>query len=218
MWSSVDAYLAQELVPEDKALSEVLRDSAAAGLPAINVTALQGMFLQLLARLKGANRILEIGTLGGYSAIWLARALSPGGRVVTLELEPVYAELAAANIARAGYADSVEIRLGRAADVLRSMIDDGEEAFDIVFIDADKPSNPIYLELSLQLARPGTVIVCDNVVREGKVVDRCSTDPNVVGVRKFIELVAEHPRLIGTAIQTVGSKGYDGFSLAVVGE
>lgn len=215
-WNAVDDYFCQQLVPQDAALEAALADSAAAGLPAINVAPNQGKFLNLLARIHGARRILEIGTLGGYSAIWLARALPENGRLVTLEYEPRHVEVAAANLARAGVAGKVDIIQGAAADSLQRLIDDGAAPFDLVFIDADKPNNPVYLELALRLSRPGTVIVGDNVARQGEVANPANPDPAIVGTRRFIELMGSHPRLSATAIQTVGGKGYDGFALAIV--
>jgi len=217
-WDAVDGYFCSTLLPADDVLDQALRDSDAAGLPAHHVAPNQGALLHLLARMQGARRILEIGTLGGYSTIWLARALPAGGRVVTLEANPACAEVARINIARAGLADRVEIRTGRAADSLPQLAAEGVGPFDFIFIDADKPSNPLYLEWAMTLSRPGTAIVGDNVVRNGAVADAASSDANVVGVRRFFELMAAHPRLSATAIQTVGSKGWDGFSLAIVGD
>lgn len=213
-WTAVDAYFDGLLVEEDEALTAAVADSEAAGLPAHQVAPNQGKLLHLLARIRGARRILEIGTLGGYSTIWLARALPEGGQVVTLEVDARCAEVAAANIARAGLQDVVDIRQGKAVDLLPQLAD--TEPFDLVFIDADKPSNPRYLEWALELTRPGSVIIGDNVVRDGAVVDATSTDPRVQGVRRFTELIAEHPQLTATALQTVGSKGYDGLVMALV--
>ncbi|MER7731946.1 O-methyltransferase [Streptomyces erythrochromogenes] len=213
-WTAVDAYFDGLLVGEDEALTAAAADSEAAGLPAHQVAPNQGKLLNLLARIRGARTILEIGTLGGYSTIWLARALPEGGRLVTLEVDERCADTAAANIARAGLADRVEIRRGRAVDLLPGLT--GLAPFDLVFIDADKPSNPEYLEWALRLTRPGSIIIGDNVVRDGAVVDPASTDPRVRGVRRFTELIAEHPRLSATALQTVGGKGYDGFVMALV--
>lgn len=209
-------YFCEALIPFDPVLSDALRDSDAAGLPQHNVSPTQGKFLHLLSKLKGAQRILEIGTLGGYSTIWLARALPVGGSLVSLEANPTAAAVAKANIARAGLAHVVDIRLGKAADSLAMLTQQRVAPFDLIFIDADKPNNPSYLEWSLKLSRPGTVIIGDNVVRNGAVADSSSNDPNVLGVRRFFDLMAENPRLSATAIQTVGSKGYDGFSMAVV--
>ncbi len=204
------------LVPEDGCLKQALSDSEAAGLPPHNVAPNQGKFLHLLARVQGARRILEIGTLGGYSTIWLARALPDEGRLVTLEADPKNAAIASANIERAGLSSVVSVCVGPAIDSLRTMVAAGESPFDFIFIDADKPNNPAYLELSLQLSRPGTVIIGDNVVREGEVANAMSSDARVQGVRSFLEMMSADPRLSATAIQTVGSKGYDGFSMAVV--
>ncbi|APU43303.1 O-methyltransferase [Streptomyces sp. TN58] len=213
-WTAVDAYFDGLLVDEDEALAAAAAASEAAGLPAHQVAPNQGKLLHLLARIRGARTILEIGTLGGYSTIWLARALPEDGRLVTLEADDRCADTAASNIARAGLEDRVEIRRGRALDLLPGLT--GTGPFDLVFIDADKPSNPTYLEWALRLTRPGSVIIGDNVVRDGAVVDPAGTDPRVAGVRRFTELIAGHPRLTATALQTVGVKGYDGFVLALV--
>jgi predicted O-methyltransferase YrrM len=211
-WTAIDCYITDLFVPADPALEVALRDSEAAGLPAHHVAPNQGKLLMLLAQIQGARRILEIGTLGGYSTIWLARALPPDGLLVTLEANPKYAELAQANIARAGLADKVELRLGRALDSLPQL----SGMFDLIFIDADKPNNPEYLDWALKLSRLGSLIIGDNVVRDGAVIDATSTDPSVQGIRRFHEQMAADPRLSVTAIQTVGSKGYDGFTLARV--
>lgn len=213
-WTAVDAYFDGLLVDEDEALTAAAADSEAAGLPAHQVTPNQGKLLHLLARIRGARTILEIGTLGGYSTIWLARALPEGGRLVTLEADEHCADIAAANIARAGLEHVVDIRRGRAVDLLPHLTD--LAPFDLVFIDADKPSNPAYLDWALKLTRPGSVIIGDNVVRDGAVVDPHSPDPRVQGVRLFTELISEHPHLTATALQTVGSKGYDGLVMALV--
>jgi predicted O-methyltransferase YrrM len=210
-WKRVDAWIADRLTPPDPVLEATLAANAAAGLPAIDVSPAEGRFLHILARMVGARRILEIGTLGGYSTIWLARALPPGGQVTTLEVDARHAEVARANLTRAGLADRVEVRVGRALDTLPSL--DGP--FDMVFIDADKRSNPEYLAWALQLARPGTVIVCDNVVREGRVAD-ASVNPDLDGIRRFFDMLAAEPRLTGTALQTVGVRGWDGFAVAIV--
>jgi len=216
LWTAVDTYICDTLIPQDALLDAVLRENAIAELPAMDVAPNQGKLLHLLARIRGAKRILEIGTLGGYSTIWLARALPPDGRLVTLEFEPKHAEVAAANIANAGLSDVVEIRVGPALDTLAKLHQEGCAPFDLIFIDADKPNNPGYLEWSLRLSRPGTVIIGDNVVRDGAVTDPANPDPRVQGVRQFIQMMADDPRLDATALQTVGSKGYDGFTLAVV--
>lgn len=215
-WTAVDDYFNGLLVEEDSALLDALRDSAAAGLPGHQVAANQGKLLNLIARVRGARSVLEIGTLGGYSTIWLGRALPEGGRLVTLEADARCAEVARANVARAGLADVVDLRLGKALDTLPLLVEEGAEPFDLVFIDADKPSNPDYLRWALRLTRPGSVIVGDNVVRDGAVTDPDSDDPRVQGVRRFTELIAAEPRLTATTVQTVGSKGYDGFTLALV--
>ncbi|MDX3803164.1 O-methyltransferase [Streptomyces sp. AK04-3B] len=216
-WTAVDAYFNDLLVEEDDALRAAGAGSEAAGLPPHQVAPNQGKLLHLIARIQGARTILEIGTLGGYSTLWLARALPEGGRLVTLEADERHAQTAAANIAGAGLRDVVDLRVGKASDTLPLLAAElGDERFDLVFIDADKPSNPLYLEWALRLTRPGGVIVGDNVVREGAVTDTASTDPRVQGVRTFTELIAQHPKLTATAVQTVGEKGYDGFVLALV--
>lgn len=215
-WTAVDGFFADRLLPADPGLEAALAANAAAGLPAHDVSPLQGRFLHLLARMLAARRILEIGTLGGTSAIWLARALPPGGRLVTLEADPRHAAVAAGNIARAGLADRVDLRIGAALDSLPALAAEGLGPFDLVFIDADKPNNPSYLNWALRLARPGTAILADNVVRGGAVLQPDSTDPRVQGVRAFLDLVAAEPRLQATALQTVGAKGWDGFVLALV--
>jgi predicted O-methyltransferase YrrM len=221
-WTAVDRYIAEHLVPADPALDAALRDSEAAGLPPIAVTPTLGKLLELFARMQGARTILELGTLGGYSTIWLARALPAGGRLVTLEANPDFARVAAANIARAGFDDVVELRIGPALETLPQLHAEGAGPFDMIFIDADKANNPGYLEWSLRLSRPGTLIVTDNVVRDGLILDPDADDPSggnatIRGVRSFYEMLAAEPRLSATAIQTVGAKGYDGFALAIVG-
>jgi predicted O-methyltransferase YrrM len=213
-WTAVDDYLARLLIPADPALEGALRASAAAQLPAIAVSAPQGKLLHLLARIQGARRILEIGTLGGYSTIWLARALPPGGRVISLEFDPKHAGVARKNLADAGLAPLVDIRIGRAIDSLPAL--EREAPFDFVFVDADKPSTPDYFRWALKLTRPGGVIVVDNVVRGGAVVDPSGADADVEGMRRFLAQLAQDPRASGTVIQTVGAKGYDGFALIVV--
>ncbi|HEX4100100.1 MAG TPA: O-methyltransferase [Pseudonocardiaceae bacterium] len=220
-WTAVDDYITGALLEPDKALDAALEASAAAGLPAIAVSPAQGKLLNLLARMIQAGKILEIGTLGGYSTIWLARALPPGGRLITLEYQQRHAEVARANIARAGLADLVELRVGKALDTLPQLADDlggaDSELFDLVFIDADKPHNADYFAWSVRLTRPGGVIIVDNVVRGGKVLDAHSEDADVQGVRRLNEVMAADPSVTATAIQTVGAKGYDGFAIAVVG-
>jgi predicted O-methyltransferase YrrM len=215
-WSSVDRYITKQLIPPDSALDEALRNSDAAGLPPINVSPNEGQLLFLLAQIQGARNILEIGTLGGYSTIWLARALPAGGRLITLEADAKHAEVARENITRAGLADVVEVRLGLATDTLPQLVAEGGAAFDLVFIDADKENNPDYFEWSLQLSRRGSLIIADNVVRDGAVVDASSTDATIQGLRRFYELLAAEPRVSATAIQTVGKKGYDGFAIVRV--
>jgi predicted O-methyltransferase YrrM len=217
-WSAVDSYLTDLLVQPEPALGAALMASAGAGLPAIAVSAPQGKLLMLLAKMLGARRILEIGTLGGYSTIWMARALAPGGRLVTLESNAQHAEVARRNVEHAGLGGVVELLLGPALETLPKLVAEGRGPFDLIFIDADKPNIPDYFAWSLKLARKGSVIVVDNVVRDGAVVDAATTDVNVQGVRRFNDVVAAEPRVSATTIQTVGSKGYDGFTLAVVVE
>lgn len=212
----VDELLAGFLLDEDDALAAALRASAAAGLPPHDVSPLQGRLLELLARLAGARTILELGTLGGYSTIWLARALPPGGRLVSLELEPAYAEVARANVARAGLGDRVEIRVGPAAEGLARLAAEGAGPFDVVFVDADKRSNAEYVRRALDLSRPGTLVVVDNVVRGGTILDPATADASARGVHELLELVRDEPRLAATALQTVGAKGWDGLVLALV--
>ncbi|MGI0131280.1 MAG: O-methyltransferase [Thermoplasmata archaeon] len=215
-WTAVDRYLTDLLLPPDPALERALRESAAAGLPQIQVSPPQGKLLELLARIRGTRKILEIGTLGGYSTIWMARALPPDGRLISLELNPRHAEVARANIARAGLDHLVEVREGPALTSLPALAAEGRGPFDLIFIDADKPAYPEYLSWALKLSRRGTVILADNVVREGAVADPENADPNVQGIRRFLERLASEQRVSATAIQTVGSKGYDGFALAFV--
>lgn len=214
-WKTVDEYLTDTLLDTDAALEDALRASAEAGLPPINVAPNQGKLLHLLVRAQGARRVLEIGTLGGYSTIWMARALPDDGAVVTLEIDAGHAEVANANFARAGVAHMIELRLGRAIDTLPALAAEGHGPFDFVFIDADKPGNPDYFRWALELSRPGTMIVVDNVVRNGAVADP-GDDPTVEGTRRVLELMGSDPRVDATAVQTVGIKGYDGFSLAIV--
>jgi len=213
-WSDTDAYIAEHLVPADAALAEALAANVAAGLPPIDVSPPQGKFLHILARLIGARRILEIGTLGGYSTIWLARALPEGGQVITLEFSPHHAKTAEANIAKAGLAHAVTIHVGPALENLPKLPPDAP--FDLIFVDADKRSNPDYLAWALKLSHKGSVIVVDNVVRDGLVLDAATTDPDIQGIRRFFDLLATEPRVTATAVQTVGSKGWDGFAIAIV--
>ncbi|MGW1714392.1 O-methyltransferase [Streptomyces sp. NPDC002156] len=215
-WDDVDDYFTTLLAPADDALEAALRDSDAEGLPHINVAPNQGKLLQLLAQIQGARNILEIGTLGGYSTIWLGRALPADGRLVTLEYDGKHAEVARRNLARAGLDTIAEVRTGPALESLPKLADENPEPFDLVFIDADKVNNPHYVEWAVRLTTTGSLIIVDNVVREGAVTDPDSTDPSVRGTRAALQLIAEHPRLSGTAVQTVGSKGYDGFALARV--
>jgi predicted O-methyltransferase YrrM len=215
-WDAVDRYTAGLLVGEDAALEEASNASTAAGLPAIAVSPNQGKMLHLLVQIHRASRILELGTLGGYSTIWMARALPADGRLVTLELDPAYAAVAEQSIAGAGLSELVEIRVGPALDSLHALRDEGIEPFDLIFIDADKKSTPEYFEQALELCRAGGVILVDNVVRDGAVVDPDTEDPGVQGMRRFLELAAAEPRISATTIQTVGSKGYDGFVLALL--
>jgi len=215
-WTPVDDYLASLFVGADSDLEAAVRDSTAAGLPEIQVSPAQGKLLHLLVRLRSARAILEIGTLGGYSAICMARALPPGGRLITLEFEPKHAEVARANIARAGLEDRVDVRLGRALDLLPQVEKDRIGPFDLVFIDADKENNPRYFEWALRLTRPGSLILVDNVVREGKVLDAESADASVQGTRKVLSMMASEPRVTATAIQVVGVKGWDGLAIALV--
>ncbi|MFF8862204.1 MULTISPECIES: O-methyltransferase [unclassified Streptomyces] len=216
LWDDVDDYFISHLSPDDEALQLALADSEAAGLPSIGVTAAQGKFLQLLAQVQGARTILEIGTLAGYSTIWLARALPEDGRLISLEYSAKHAEVATRNLARAGLERIAEVRVGPALESLPKLADENPAPFDLVFIDADKANNGHYVEWALRLTRAGSLIVVDNVVRGGRVVDAASTEPDVVGTRAAIDLIATHPRLSGAAVQTVGSKGYDGFALARV--
>jgi predicted O-methyltransferase YrrM len=215
-WTAVDRYITGLLIPSDQALDAALQASAEANLPPINVSPTQGKLLMLLARMQGARNILEIGTLGGYSTIWLARALPADGRLITLEIDPNHAEIARRNIARAGAKKLVELRLGPALETLPQLSAEGRGPFDLIFIDADKPSNTEYFAWALKLSRPGSLIIVDNVVRNGAVIDEASADPRVQGVRRFNEMLAAEPRVIATEIQTVGSKGYDGFAIALV--
>ena len=216
MWHTVDEYISGTLIGPDAALDATLAASDQAGLRAINVAPNQGKFLHLLARIHGARRILEIGTLGGYSTIWLARALGVAGRLTTLETNPKHAEVARSNIARAGLAAAVDVRLGDARVSIQQLVAEGAGPFDLIFIDADKPSIPHYLEWSLKLTRPGSLIIVDNVIRDGELINAKSKDPSIQGVRRLHEMLAAEPRLSATTIQTVGSKGYDGFTLALV--
>lgn len=216
-WSEVDHYFAERLLPSDAVLESALEASIAAGLPPINVSPTQGKLLQMLAQIVGARSILEIGTLGGYSTIWLARGLRSGGHLITLEVEPKHADVARVNIARARLGNVVELRLGSALEILPQLSTAHRAPFDLIFIDADKPNIPAYFEWALKMSRPGTLIIVDNVVRNGGVIDPHSTDPSIQGVRRFIESLAAREDVSGTAMQTVGTKGYDGFAILLVG-
>jgi predicted O-methyltransferase YrrM len=216
LWTAVDQYTTDLLLPADAHLDAALAASEAAGLPTIAVSPSQGKLLMLLAQLASAKHILEIGTLGGYSSIWLGRALVPGGRLITLEANSRHAEVARGNIARAGLAEVVEVRVGDARAGIEQLAAEGRDVFDLIFIDADKKSIPHYVEWSLKLSHPGTLIIIDNVIRDGALIDAKSKDPDVLGARRMHEMLAAEPRLSATTIQTVGSKGYDGFTLALV--
>ena len=217
-WTAIDRYITDLLAPSDDVLEGALQTITAEGLPRWEVAPNQGKLLMLLAQIRGARRILEIGTLGGYSTIWLGRALPADGHLITLESEPKHAEVARKNVVQAGLGDLVEVRLGPALETLSALAQEAVEPFDFTFIDADKRSNPEYLMWALKLSRPGAVIVTDNVVFSGAVLDAESTDPNIQGIRKLMELLATEPRLSATAVQTVGTKGHDGFAIAVVTE
>jgi predicted O-methyltransferase YrrM len=218
LWTSVDRYLTDMLVPSDPALDAVLATSAAAGLPEIAVSPPHGKLLHLLARMQGARKILEIGTLAGYSAIWLARALPPDGQLITLEADPRHADIARANIDTAGLSRAVQVRVGAALATLPQLAAEGRGPFDMVFIDADKANTAPYFTWALELSRPGTVVVVDNVVRDGAVADPASTDLSVQGMRRFFQLLRTEPRVDATAIQTVGVKGYDGLAIVRVND
>ena len=213
-WSAVDNYMISSLIPEDDVLSQVLENNKRAGLPEHDVAANQGKLLALFVRMTQARRILEIGTLGAYSSIWMARALPPDGKLITLEADPTHADVARQNIQLAGLTDRIQLIEGPALNSLENFGD--VPPFDLIFIDADKPSNPGYLEWALHYSRPGTVIIGDNVVRDGEVINGQSDDARVLGVRRFIEMIGDNPRLTATALQTVGVKGWDGFTLAIV--
>lgn len=215
-WKAVDDYLADLFVPADPALTAALAESEAAGLDPISVSPMQGKLLNLLVQLKGARRVLEIGTLGGYSTIWMARALPVGGKLISLELQEHHAEVARKNVDRASVGDKVEIRLGAALDSLAVLDAEGAEPFDLIFIDADKENIPGYYEGSLKLARKGALMIVDNVIRDGAVVNGDSEDASVRGVRRFNEIVAKDARVTTSTVQTVGSKGYDGFAMVLV--
>jgi predicted O-methyltransferase YrrM len=216
VWEAVDKYFDKTLNPQDSALEDALKAAKAAKLPAIQVSSVEGKLLHLLALMLGARNILEIGTLGGYSTIWMARALPEGGRIITLEADPKHADVARKNFARAGVESKVELRLGKALDTLPQVAADARGPFDMFFIDANKSNMPEYFEWSLKLARKGSVIIADNVVREGKVLDAKSKDADIQGIRRFLEMVGKEKRVSGTALQTVSTKNYDGFALVLV--
>jgi predicted O-methyltransferase YrrM len=218
IWSDVDDYIAENLIPHDPMLEAVLKANRVANLPQIDVSPAQGKFLNLLVRMSKARLVLEIGTLGGYSSIWMARGLSAGGRLITLEAELLHATVARENIARAGLSDRIDVRVGRAIDTLPQLYGEGFYPFDLIFIDADKPSNAAYIDWAMRLARPGTVIVVDNVIRNGEITDRLSSNASVQGSRDAFETMSGTHRLSATALQTVGAKGYDGFAIGIVGE
>jgi predicted O-methyltransferase YrrM len=216
LWTEVDRFLCDALIAPDDVLEAALESSRAAGLPAISVSPTQGKLLELLARLLDARSILEIGTLGAYSTIWLARGMRPGGRLITLEADPTHAAVARANIARAGLESMVELRLGSASDTLPGISAERLGPFDLIFIDADKKSTPSYFEWALKLSQPGSLIVVDNVVRDGRVIDSTTDDQDILGIRRFLEMAGTNPVVSATAIQTVGLKGYDGFAIVRV--
>lgn len=216
LWKTVDGYLVDTLVGASPALDDALKANAAADLPSIDVSPTQGKLLYLLAKMCGARRVLEVGTLGGYSTIWLASSLPGGGSVVTLELEEKHAAVARKNIEHAGFSGMVEVRVGPAIESLAQLQQEKAEPFDLIFIDADKESGPAYLEVALRLSHVGTVIIVDNVIRDGAVADAASTDPRVVGSRRVLEMMGSNSRLEASALQTVGSKGYDGFAIGIV--
>ena len=215
-WKKVDDFFTESLIPADSTLDAAIAANRKAELPPIDVTPLQGKFLELLIRATGARRVLEIGTLGGYSTIWMARAVGSEGRVITLELENRHAEIAQRNFENAGVAERIDLRIGPASESLAGLVAEAAASFDCIFIDADKAGYPDYLQWSLKLSRPGTLIIADNVVRDGKVIEPDNPDPNIQGVRRFTELAGAERRLSTTVLQTVGGKGYDGFAIAIV--
>ena len=216
LWTAVDSYIKEKLIPADAVLAATQQNGVDAGLPQIAVSPTQGKLLHLLARMCGAKNVLEIGTLAGYSTIWMARALPAGGKVITLEMDAKHAEVSRKNFAMAGLANVIEVRLGSALELLPKLLEEQCALFDLIFIDADKKNIPAYLDWSLKLSRPGTVIVVDNIIRDGKVIDASSKDPDIQGVRQFNDLLVTDKRVSATEIQTVGEKGYDGFALLVV--
>jgi predicted O-methyltransferase YrrM len=216
LWIAVDDYINDLFLPSDPMMSDVLKASEDAGLPSISVTPTEGKLLMFLAQVSGAQSILEIGTLGAYSTIWLARGLSTGGKLITLESNPKHADVARANIIRAGLSDRVDILVGDANDTLARLATDSRNLFDIIFIDADKESYPEYLAWALKLSHTGSLIIADNVIRDGEILDAASSDPRVQGTRRFNQLLAAEPRLTTTVIQTIGRKGHDGIAIAMV--
>ena len=216
VWVKVDDYIGDNLLADDAALKAALKNSNAAGLPPIAVTPPQGRFLQLLTEMLRARSVLEIGTLGGYSTICFARALPPDGHIITLEVDATHAGVARKNFARAGLQRMIELRLGNALDTLPLLVADQSGPFDLIFIDADKPNIPAYYDWAMKLSRPGSVIIVDNVVRDGEVANSKSKDESVKGVRRFIKQLGQDQRVVATALQTVGAKGYDGFAIARV--
>jgi predicted O-methyltransferase YrrM len=217
LWTSVDRYFSDKFLQKDPILDAAVESAEKAGLSPIAVSPNQGKFLHMLAQLVNARAILELGTLGGYSTIWLARGMRDGGRLITVELDPKHAEVAKSNISRAGLKDVVDVRIGSALDVLPQLAAEKRGPFDLIFVDADKQNIPAYFEWSMKLSHPGTVIIVDNVVRDGEVIDPNSPDDRIAGVRKFVDLLAAESRASATTIQTVGVKGYDGFAMVLVG-
>ncbi|AZA76881.1 O-methyltransferase [Chryseobacterium sp. G0186] len=216
LFEKVDQYITHLVASEDIVLQETIQSLDDASMPQISVTPTQGKFLQLMLIMCKAKRVLELGTLGAYSTIWMTRAIPSDGKVITVEFDPHHAHIASQNIAKAGLSDQIDLRVGKAMDVLHELITHGEEAFDFIFIDADKPPYTEYFELALQLSHPGTVIICDNVIREGKILDENTDDERVKGVQRFNQMLANNPKVTATIIQTVGAKEYDGMALAIV--
>ncbi|WP_223559268.1 O-methyltransferase [Chryseobacterium lathyri] len=216
LFEKVDQYIGNLFAPEDSVLQETIQSLDDASIPQISVTPSQGKFLQLMLLSCKAKRVLELGTLGAYSTIWMARAIPADGKIITVEFDPHHARVASQNIAKAGYSDKIDLRTGKAMDILNELISKGEEAFDFIFIDADKPPYTEYFELALQLSHPGTIIICDNVIREGKVLDENTTDEKVKGVQRLNQMLANNPKVTATIMQTVGAKEYDGIAIAIV--
>ncbi|MBK1897003.1 O-methyltransferase [Chryseobacterium paridis] len=216
LFEKVDEYISNLLAPEDIILQETIQSLDDASMPQISVTPTQGKFLQLMLLTSKAKRILELGTLGAYSTIWMARAIPSDGKIITVEFDPHHAHIASQNIAKAGFSEKIDLRIGKAMDILKELISNGEDAFDFIFIDADKPPYAEYFELALQLSHPGTLIICDNVIREGKVLDENTNDERVKGVQRFNKMLANNPKVTATIMQTVGAKEYDGMAIAIV--